>query len=278
MSTQPITPELHQWLVEQTSQGTAATTLIESMCNAGWQESVAARALQQVLQPHRQPNQCAAAKLPDPAVADTSQFVDVGDCRVPILMQMHHPRIVLFGNVLDPHECAAIIAAARPRLMRSRTVATHTGGEEVNADRTSDGMFFRRGEIEVVARLEQRIAQLIHWPVENGEGLQVLRYLPGAQYKPHYDWFDPAASSTPALLQRGGQRIATLVIYLNNPLKGGGTTFPDAALEISPNQGNAVFFSYARPHSDTRTLHGGAPVLEGEKWIATKWLREREFI
>jgi prolyl 4-hydroxylase len=27
----------------------------------------------------------------------------------------------------------------------------------------------------------------------------------------------------------------------------------------------------------TRTLHGGAPVLEGEKWVATKWLREGAF-
>jgi prolyl 4-hydroxylase len=38
-----------------------------------------------------------------------------------------------------------------------------------------------------------------------------------------------------------------------------------------------VFFSYDRPHPATRTLHGGAPVIEGEKWVATKWLRERRF-
>ncbi|HEX5664436.1 MAG TPA: 2-oxoglutarate-dependent dioxygenase, partial [Xanthomonadaceae bacterium] len=36
--------------------------------------------------------------------------------------------------------------------------------------------------------------------------------------------------------------------------------------------------SYERPDPGTRTLHGGAPVLAGEKWVATKWLREREFI
>jgi prolyl 4-hydroxylase len=39
-----------------------------------------------------------------------------------------------------------------------------------------------------------------------------------------------------------------------------------------------VFFSYHAPHVSTKTLHGGAPVLEGEKWVATKWLREREFV
>ena len=41
--------------------------------------------------------------------------------------------------------------------------------------------------------------------------------------------------------------------------------------------GSAVFFSYDRPDASTGTLHGGAPVLEGEKWVATKWLREGEF-
>lgn len=191
-------------------------------------------------------------------------------------MAMANPRVVLFGNLLSPEECQAIIDAAGSRMARSLTVQTATGGQEVNQARTSDGMFFERGENAVVARLEQRIARLVNWPVQNGEGLQVLHYRPGAEYKPHYDYFDPQEAGTPSILQRGGQRVATLVIYLNSPAKGG-TTFPDVPLEIAPRQGNAVFFSYERPHPSTRTLHGGAPVTEGEKWIATKWLREREF-
>jgi prolyl 4-hydroxylase len=67
-------------------------------------------------------------------------------------------------------------------------------------------------------------------------------------------------------------------MYLNEPQQGGGTTFPDAGLEVAPQRGNAVFFSYDRPTPATRTLHGGAPVIVGEKWVATKWLREREFV
>jgi prolyl 4-hydroxylase len=129
-----------------------------------------------------------------------------------------------------------------------------------------------------VRRLEARIAKLVDWPEINGEGLQILHYRPGAEYKPHYDYFDPAEPGTPSILKRGGQRVATLVMYLSEPAKGGGTVFPDVHLEVAPKRGNAVFFSYDRPHPATRTLHGGAPVLEGEKWIATKWLREREFV
>jgi prolyl 4-hydroxylase len=147
----------------------------------------------------------------------------------------------------------------------------------VNPDRTSNGMFFSRGESELLRRIEERIGRLVNWPVENGEGIQVLNYKPGAEYRPHYDYFDPAEPGTPTILRRGGQRVATLVMYLNNPEKGGGTTFPDAGIEVSPQKGNAVFFSYPRPQPDSLTLHGGAAVVEGEKWIATKWLRERRF-
>jgi prolyl 4-hydroxylase len=53
--------------------------------------------------------------------------------------------------------------------------------------------------------------------------------------------------------------------------------FPDVGLEVAPVRGNAVFFSYDRPHPATRTLHGGAEVSAGEKWVATKWMREGRF-
>ena len=101
--------------------------------------------------------------------------------------------------------------------------------------------------------------------------------VPGAQYRPHYDYFDPGEPGTPTILKRGGQRVATLVMYLQEPEQGGATTFPDVGLEVAPVRGTGVFFSYDEPDPATRTLHGGAPVLAGEKWVATKWLREREF-
>lgn len=107
------------------------------------------------------------------------------------------------------------------------------------------------------------------------KGCKVLRYATGAQYAPHYDYFEPDAPGTPVLLQHGGQRVASLVMYLNTPERGGATRFPDVHLDVAAVKGNAVFFSYDRPHPMTRTLHAGAPVLAGEKWVATKWLRER---
>lgn len=216
--------------------------------------------------------------IPGPNLSGSDNFLDLGDRQVSVLLSLTNPYLVLLGDFLSDDECDALIAAARPRIARSLTVENQTGGEVIHKDRTSHGMFFQRGETELITRIEARIARLVRWPIEKGEGIQVLNYQPGAEYKPHYDYFDPAHPGSAPFLKRGGQRVGTLVMYLNNTERGGGTNFPKVGLEVAPQRGNAVFFSYDRPHMDTVSLHGGSPVLAGEKWVATKWLREQEFI
>jgi prolyl 4-hydroxylase len=279
---QQVTPELRKWIVEQAQAGHGAESVLKAMVASGWSEEVAVDALESTLRGHLESEAQTrglppAVPVPDPNLDESPLYIDAGDRQVAVLQAMYNPRVVVFGSLLSDEECEQLIALAQPRLARSLTVATKTGGEEVNADRTSNGMFFQRGENALVQRIEQRIARLVRWPEENGEGLQILQYGPGAEYKPHYDYFDPAEPGTPTILKRGGQRVGTLVMYLAEPEKGGGTVFPDVHLEVGPKRGNAVFFSYERAHPATRTLHGGSPVLAGEKWIATKWLRERRF-
>ena len=217
------------------------------------------------------------AEKPTPQLDTSGAMVDTGDKWVKVLQRLHAPDLCVFSNLLSAAECEALVDAAKPRLLRSRTIDTQTGGEALNRDRTSDGMFFTRFENAIVQRVELRVARLLRWPVQNFEGMQVLRYRNGAQYKPHYDYFDTGDPATPALLARGGQRVATLIMYLQAPERGGATVFPDAAISVPPIRGSAVFFSYADANPDSLSLHGGAPVEAGEKWIATLWLRERKF-
>jgi prolyl 4-hydroxylase len=303
---QPVTDELRHWIVQQAEAGCRPHEVLAAMCASGWNEEVAIGAMEQVL--NERLDEVAAGKRAQPTAlgsaaagaaaatgskaAELAPAVPVPDVpynetacpvlhvagsTVRVLFTMAHPRIVVLGGLLSDEECDALMAQASARLVRSETVETKSGGSEVNAARTSDGMFFERGESEVITRVEQRIADLFKWPLINGEGLQILRYRPGAEYKPHHDYFDPVHSGTAKILERGGQRVGTLVMYLNTPEGGGATTFPDVGLSVAPIKGNAVFFSYERAHVTTKTLHGGAPVTAGEKWVATKWLREREF-
>ena len=279
MGQQIITLELQRWIDEQTAAGVPTDAVLEAMVTSGWQREVARGALHQALkaQQARRAQSATPARLPEPGVAEGTHSVPAGNREVRIVSAMADPRVIVFADLLAAEECDELVAMSRERLARSETVHIETGGTEINAARTSDGMFFERGENALVERIEARIAALLNWPADHGEGMQVLRYAPGAEYKPHYDYFDPHEPGTPVILNRGGQRVASLVMYLNTPPRGGATIFPDVGLSVAPQRGHAVFFSYARPHPDTRTLHGGAPVLEGEKWVATKWLREGRF-
>jgi prolyl 4-hydroxylase len=255
------------------------------MIASGWHESAAHAAMEAVLRPLSAPQHAVLdpalappRAVPEPAFDGKPSLKLSDGHRVEWVSSLREPRVVVFGQLLSDAECDGLIALAKPRLARSETVKNETGGSEVHAARTSDGMFFERGERPLISRIEARIAELLCWPVSQGEGLQILRYRPGAEYRPHFDYFDPQHPGTPRILERGGQRVGTLVIYLNTPAGGGATTFPDAGLEVAPVRGNAVFFSYDRAHASTKTLHAGAPVTAGEKWVATKWLREGIFV
>jgi prolyl 4-hydroxylase len=281
-STQVVTPELRQWIVAQAQAGHSPDSVLQAMRNSGWNEEVAINALEDTLRGYladhaRQNNLPVPTPVPEPDLRESPAVVFAKDREVSVLTSMLAPRVVVFGGLLSDEECDELVAMSRQRLARSETVDNNTGGSEVNAARTSEGMFFQRGENALCARIEERIAALVNWPMENGEGLQILRYGPGAEYKPHHDYFDPAQPGTSSILKRGGQRVGTVVMYLNTPAKGGATVFPDVHLQVAAVKGNAVFFSYDRPHPMTRTLHGGSPVIEGEKWVATKWLREGRF-
>ena len=286
VTAQTITDDLRRWIVAQAQAGCRPEEVLAAMRASGWDEDVAIAALEATLNAHVDSQRAAlqmqqlspAVPVPDPALAGGAPVLVIEGHPVRLLMSLRLPRVVVFGGLLSDDECDGLMALAAPRLARSETVDNATGGSEVNPARTSDGMFFERGQAPLIERIERRIAALLDWPVERGEGLQILRYRPGAEYKPHHDYFDPQHSGTPTILQRGGQRVGTLVMYLNTPDGGGATTFPDVLLEVAPIKGNAVFFSYDRPHAMTKTLHGGAPVTAGEKWVATKWLREGEFV
>jgi prolyl 4-hydroxylase len=282
MPIQAITQDLRAWIVAQAQAGHTPQSVLEAMKTSGWEEDVAIAAMEETLTGFLADKVKTAplpppTPVPEPALDKSPISLDAGDRQVQIVTTMKHPRVIVFGGLLSHEECDALVKLAAPRLVRSETVETKSGGSEVNEARTSSGMFFEREENEVCARVERRIAKLLGWPLENGEGLQVLHYLPGAEYRPHHDYFDPAKSGTPVILKRGGQRVGTLIMYLNSPEQGGGTTFPDVGLEVAPVKGNGVFFSYDRAHPSTKTLHGGAPVIAGEKWVATKWLRQGRF-
>lgn len=190
------------------------------------------------------------------------------------------PKILYIHNFLSEKECDHLISLARSELSRSTVVDNSSTGNKVDNSRTSRGMFLTKYPNDpIIKKIEKRISSLTKIPQENGETIQVLDYKKGQEYKPHHDYFEADNVGGAACLKRGGQRVATFIMYLNTPEEGGETLFPLLYLNVKPIKRNALLFynSSLEGDVDPFTLHGGAPVIKGEKWIATKWLRQHIF-
>ncbi|SOY50728.1 putative Prolyl 4-hydroxylase alpha subunit [Cupriavidus taiwanensis] len=275
-------PELEQWLARHIAQGFAADALVLSMLRSGYDDAFARGAVAAAFAQDTGGAAVPARPVPAEAAATGTPAVyaaDGGDRQVPVLFRLASPQVRLFQQLLSDDECDALVALSRGRLARSPVVNPDTGDENLIDARTSMGAMFQVAEHALIARIEARIAAVTGVPADHGEGLQILNYKPGGEYQPHFDYFNPQRPGEARQLSVGGQRIATLVIYLNTPEAGGATAFPRVGLEVAPVKGNAVYFSYLLPDGtlDDRTLHAGLPVASGEKWIATKWLRERPY-
>jgi len=161
----------------------------------------------------------------------------------------------------------------------SRVVDDDGAGEIASIGRSSRGAVLYRGSTPAIQCIESRIARLIDLPVAHGEGLQILSYTPGQEYRPHFDYFDPATAGGARILAESGQRVATLIMYLSDVECGGGTQFPELSLEFTPAKGSALLFASVSREEELlpSSLHAGCPVTSGRKWIATKWLRGMPF-
>ena len=154
-----------------------------------------------------------------------------------VLLTLNAPRIALLGNVLSDEECDALVAYCEPRLVRSSVVADADGNVQVHPNRTSRDVMLQRRETEIIARIEARLAALTQWPVERSEGLQVLRYGAGDEYRPHFDWISSDLPGLRGHMATGGQRLAMFVLYLSQVESGGGTSFPSIGLQVMPKKG-----------------------------------------
>jgi prolyl 4-hydroxylase len=309
MRLENLAPELKAWLQKSFEGGNTPEALEQSMRAAGYQPQFAQAAVKAAFERFAagdtaaEPAATAVAVAPGPAagaaqaapaevegsaqpsdstliLAGSPNTISTSDRPINILMALNAPRVVLFGELLSATECEEMIRLSRGKLERSSVVNAATGAYDVHPDRTSEGTHFERGENDLIRRIEQRISELIGYPVERGEPIQILKYGPGAQYRPHFDYFDPAHPGNEKVLAMGGQRVATLIMYLNDVEAGGSTVFPDIGLDVLPRRGHAVYFAYTSENGqlDSRTLHGGSAVASGEKWIATKWLRQRDYV
>jgi len=285
-----FSPDLSAWLTQNLDQGQAPAELVRIMIEERMDPRVARAIVDAFLLARQQggPAPIDSVAIEDappeytyetPRLGTTPELI-ASDRIVPVLLRTQEPVLALLGNVLSADECAQLIELAKPRLAPSTIVNLYSGQNVVTEDRTSFGMFFQLRENAFIAQLDTRISELMNLPIENGEGFQVLRYPAGAQTTAHFDFLQPTNDANRASIARSGQRVSTLIAYLNDVEAGGETTFLKLGLSVVPRRGNAVYFEYCNSQSqvDHSSLHAGNPVLSGEKWVVTKWMRQRRFV
>ncbi|MFM0355012.1 2OG-Fe(II) oxygenase [Paraburkholderia nemoris] len=282
------------WLSNNVARGCSIDSMIDAMVQAGFATEAARAEVRKAFgmnpadagaAPAAVATEAALVKTApqsyqyDESPVARGNVIRAHDRDVRVLMRCERPQVIVFGDVLSPDECDEMIERSRHRLKRSTTVNPATGKEDVIRNRTSEGIWYQRGEDAFIEKMDRRISSLMNWPVENGEGLQILHYGTTGEYRPHFDYFPPDQPGSAVHTAQGGQRVSTLVIYLNDVPDGGETIFPDAGMSVAAVKGGAVYFRYmnGQRQLDPLTLHGGAPVLGGDKWIMTKWMRERAY-
>jgi hypothetical protein len=196
----------------------------------------------------------------------------------PRQMLSEAPRIIAYPGFASAVECAWIIDRARDRLQPARIFDPASAGDTYDSARDNDSVEFLLPDMDVVLEaVRARIASATRLPVPIFEPTQVLHYSVGEQFRPHHDFFDLESGGIAEHVRRFGQRIGTMLVYLNDSYEGGETAFPRIGLGHRGKTGDALFFANIdrSGRGDPMTLHAGAPPTSGEKWVFSQWIRDR---
>jgi len=188
------------------------------------------------------------------------------------------PLIRTAPGLLTDEQCDALIARAKPLLGSALVYNEQQGGNAYADGRRHSAAMFKVTDMDLVTEaICTRLCALAGMPAVNAESLQVLHYQVGEYFAPHFDFWQPGFEPHAATLKSHGQRVFTVLVYLNEDLEGGETEFLRLGLRHRGRKGDALMFRNvdAEGQPDDRTLHAGRPPARGEKWLLSLWIRDR---
>lgn len=187
------------------------------------------------------------------------------------------PIIYIIDDFLTPDECSHIISISKSSLQRS--LVTSNNGGIISEGRTSCNTWIKHETDNITSLIFKKICDIVEKDYSVAENFQVIHYDVNQEYKPHYDSWDHDYTIQKNInnLTKGGQRILTALCYLNNIDEGGGTCFPKLDIEIEAKMGRLLVFENVYKNTNIKhhnSLHGGMPVIKGEKYAFNLWFKE----
>lgn len=189
------------------------------------------------------------------------------------MILLDQPLIAQFDSLIDDQRIDQLLTM--DDYVRSRGYSHDSDQSDLVKDRTSLTLFDYEDQLKDV-----RLAMLDRIKAETGrcydlaqaELLQLTRYRVGQEYRPHYDHFNIVGYENNTAIDR----CATALLYLNDGFGGGETHFPLINVTVYPRRGDILYFEYP-PELAELMLHAGLPVTQGEKRIASLWIRSAVF-
>jgi prolyl 4-hydroxylase len=179
-----------------------------------------------------------------------------------------------YSNLLTSEECDQLIELAKQNgLSQSYIVSDTALNAYDNNFRKSDQTWLNRSGHPVLEKLSQISEDLTGLPKENQEMIQVVRYEKGGKFDAHFDPCVKGEQLCKEMNRGAGQRRTTLLVYLNDVLRGGETEFVNIGIKIKPEKGKGILFWSTDENEKVleQSKHRGNELLDGEKWIATIW-------
>lgn len=188
------------------------------------------------------------------------------------------PMLKVLDGFISEAECAHLIDLARPRLATAEV--SGAAGAQRSDGRNNSMCWIEHEASSVVYGLIQRLAALVRLPMHHAESLQVVHYNNGEYYSPHYDAYDISTELGQRYVGASGNRLISVIGYLNTVTDGGTTGFPRLQLQIGAVAGRITVFDNCVPGTNQvnpDSLHEGCAVGSGEKWAFNLWFRERPY-
>lgn len=186
------------------------------------------------------------------------------------------PTVGIFRDVISEKIRKSVVKAATSHFQRA-TIQDPLTGEQRSADyRVSKSAWFEYGRNADMAKITDLVHEISGLDSTHTEHFQMSNYGLGGQYTPHYDSTRPTDARQPSPID--GNRIATALIYLEQPELGGNTVFTEIGLSVPATAGDILFWYNLHPDEslDWDTRHAACPVLAGFKTVANLWLHVRD--
>ena len=188
------------------------------------------------------------------------------------------PIIWVFDDFVTEVEREHVVEIAARRMGEAKV--SKFGANTRSEKRTGSVAWVKHDQTPIVRGLVKRVSDLVGVPANHSESLQVIHYAETQEYRPHYDAWDINTPKGREKTAIGGNRAVTALMYLNEVGDGGGTSFPNLGVEVEAIPGRMVIFHDLYPGQSERhvdSLHGGTPVIDGEKWACNLWFRESRY-